>query len=228
MKLQGWQRAAAVRQQQRQRQSPPAAAYSGGGGGSGRGRPRGGGRPVTRLDPTELAKQYALPGLGLLLAASLVGPLVGGLVFSALSLGVAIAAAAAFFSVSSVFVPVLVALFGMPALMAGGMAAGVFATIAGGALLLPSLIQLVLVGGGLWLGASVAQQLFFGGGGGGGGQGGTRVGPNGTIDVEAETVDDSDWRDEVFRERKERETELREFDDLLKRREDFKNRGPRS
>ncbi len=183
------------------------------------------------------------------------GPLVGGLVFSALSLGVAIAAAAAFFSVSSVFLPVLVAVFGFPALMAGGMAAGahgwwgrgrgpwqslpgsrlqlcihpepalaaslrspagqvpacthlpqhpparhpagVFATIAGGALLLPSLIQLVLVGGGLWLGASVAQRLFFAGGGGG--EGGVNIGPNGTIDVEAETVDDRDWRDEVFR-----------------------------
>lgn len=176
-----------------------------------------------RLDPTELVKKYALPGLGLLVVASLVGPLVGGLVFSALSLGVAIAAAAAFFSVSSVFLPLLVALFGMPALMAGGMAAGVFATIAGGALLLPSLIQLVLVGGGLWLGASVAQQLF----GGGGGEGGPRVSPDGTIDVEAETVDDRDWRDEVLKERREREAELREFDDLLKKREDFKNRGSR-
>lgn len=70
-----------------------------------------------------------------------------------------------------------------------------FATIAGGALLLPSLIQLVLVGGGLWLGASVAQQLF----GGGGGEGGPRVSPDGTIDVEAETVDDRDWRDEVLK-----------------------------
>lgn len=173
---------------------------------------------MSRLDPAELVKQYALPGMGLLLAASLVGPLVGGLVFSALSLGVAIAAAATFFSVSSVFLPILVAMFGLPALMAGGMAAGVF-----GVLLLPSLIQLVLVGGGLWLGASVAQRFF----GGGGDIGGVRVGPNGTIDVEAETVDERDWRDEVFRERKESEAELREFDELLRRREDFKNRGPR-
>ncbi|KAL4438511.1 hypothetical protein ABPG77_000159 [Micractinium sp. CCAP 211/92] len=223
LRLQGRPQGPGARQQQQQQQRLlPAAAYRGGGGGR---QPRRSGRPPGRSDPTELVKQYALPGLGLLLAASLVGPLVGGLVFSALSLGVAIAAAAAFFSVSSVFLPVLVAVFGFPALMAGGMAAGVFATIAGGALLLPSLIQLVLVGGGLWLGASVAQRLFFAGGGGG--EGGVNIGPNGTIDVEAETVDDRDWRDEVFRERKEREAELREFDDLLKRREDFKNRGPR-
>lgn len=71
-----------------------------------------------------------------------------------------------------------------------------FATIAGGALLLPSLIQLVLVGGGLWLGATLAQQLFYGGGSGSGS--GPVVGPDGTIDVEARTLDD-DWREEMFK-----------------------------
>jgi hypothetical protein len=72
--------------------------------------------------------------------------------------------------------------------------AGVFATAAAGALLLPALIQLVLVGGGLWLGASVAQRLFYRGGAGAG----SSISPDGTIDVEARTVDD-DWREEMFR-----------------------------
>ena len=196
----------------------------------------------------------------------------GGLVFGALSLGVMIATGAAFLSVSWIAVPFLLAIFGLPALWAGGMAAGaravcggwcgvcvggwggvgwgggvwvwvwvgvggggsrevdgrrlgntpadggscgapgpgsgglagaalhqqqkwcrrggrrchpclprahpcppcrscratpprpagVFATIAGGALLLPSLFNLVLIGGGLWVGATVAQRLFYG------------------------------------------------------------------
>lgn len=39
----------------------------------------------------QLAKEYALPALGLLVAASFVGPLVGGLVMTALGLGAALA-----------------------------------------------------------------------------------------------------------------------------------------
>lgn len=69
--------------------------------------------------------------------------------------------------------------------------AGVFATAAAGALLLPSLLQLALIGGGLWLGATVSQ-AYFGGGGG------SSIDPDSTIDVEAESVDD-DWRNEMFK-----------------------------
>lgn len=72
-----------------------------------------------------------------------------------------------------------------------------FATAAAGALLLPSLLQLALVGGGLWLGATAAQALL-GYGQGGQGDDGFTVGPNGTIDVEARSVDD-DWRSEMFK-----------------------------
>lgn len=64
-----------------------------------------------------------------------------------------------------------------------------FATAAAGAFLLPSLLQLALIGGGLWLGATVAQ-TYFGGGGG-------TIDPDSTIDVEAYSVDD-DWRNEMF------------------------------
>ena len=70
-----------------------------------------------------------------------------------------------------------------------------FATAAAGALILPSLIQLVLIGGGLWLGAVLAQQVFYGGGSGGPTD---TIDPNSTIDVEARTIDD-DWRDEMFK-----------------------------
>lgn len=69
--------------------------------------------------------------------------------------------------------------------------AGVFATAAAGAFLLPSLLQLALIGGGLWLGATIAQ-AYFGGGGDG------AIDPDSTIDVEAHSVDD-DWRNEMFR-----------------------------
>ncbi|PRW61587.1 heterogeneous nuclear ribonucleo F isoform A [Chlorella sorokiniana] len=124
---------------------------------------------------------------------------------TALGLGAALAFGAAALSMSWVFIPLLAAVFGMPALMAGGMAAGVFATAAAGAFLLPTLVQLALIGGGLWLGATVVQ-AYFGGGGG-------TIDPDSTIDVEAHSVDD-DWRNEMFREKREREQELRDFDDL--------------
>ena len=188
--------------QQRHRGHPTltTAAQRGGGGGGRRGGGRPPGRRVPPPDPTLLLQQYGLPALGLLIAASLVGPLIAGIVFTALGLGVAIAAAAATLSVSSVVVLPLVALFGMPALMAGGMAAGVFATAAAGALLLPGLVQLVLVGGGLWLGAAAAQRLFYSDGGedATGGPGGYGIDDDGTINVEARSVDDADWRDEVL------------------------------
>ena len=66
-----------------------------------------------------------------------------------------------------------------PLLPAPRRPAGVFATAAAGALLLPSLFQLVLIGGGLWLGATAAQALLGFGGGGGGADQGFTVGPNG-------------------------------------------------
>lgn len=66
-----------------------------------------------------------------------------------------------------------------------------FATAAAGAFLLPSLLQLALIGGGLWLGATVAQ-AYFGSGGG------STIDPDSTIDVEAYSVDD-DWRNEMFK-----------------------------
>lgn len=70
--------------------------------------------------------------------------------------------------------------------------AGVFATAAAGAFLLPSLLQLALIGGGLWLGATVAQAYFSGG------SSDSSIDPDSTIDVEAYSVDD-DWRNEMFK-----------------------------
>lgn len=71
---------------------------------------------------------------------------------------------------------------------------GLLGAAAVGTLLIPSLVQLTLIGGGLWLGATVAQRFFAGGAASGGGG----IDPDGTIDVEATTVD-RDWRDEVFK-----------------------------
>lgn len=64
--------------------------------------------------------------------------------------------------------------------------AGVFATAITGALIVPSLISLALLGGGLWLGSRLAQRLFGGGS--------SDISPDGTIDVEARTVDE--WKEE--------------------------------
>jgi hypothetical protein len=69
--------------------------------------------PAVQVNPTKLLKEYGLPALGLLVAASVVAPLLGGLVFGAVALGVMA-------SFSWIFVPVILALFGLPALMAAG------------------------------------------------------------------------------------------------------------
>jgi hypothetical protein len=73
----------------------------------------------------------------------------------------------------------------VPAAPAAVATAGLFL----GALVLGNLAKLMVIGGGLWLGATVAQRYFLGGGRGGDG---AEVDPDGTIDVEAETLDDED------------------------------------
>ena len=88
---------------------------------------RGGSGGPRRQEPVpidRLVQQYALPALGLLVVGSLVAPVLGGLIFAATGVGIMIAAGAAALSLSWVVVPLAVAVFGMPALMAGGLAAG--------------------------------------------------------------------------------------------------------
>jgi hypothetical protein len=173
-----------------------------------------GGQPTPlRLDQATLAR-LALPALGVAAAAVVIGPLIGGLLFAALGAGVAIAAGTVALSFAWVLIPAFVLLFGWPVLIGGGVLAGV--TLAG------SLLQLGIVGAGLYLGASIARSLLFPAAGGGSNTSG--VGPNGTIDVEFESVDDAAWKEEEAEARR-REAELREFDELMRRREKFTKGG---
>jgi hypothetical protein len=123
-------------------------------------------RSSPSFSPTpELIKQYALPTLGLLALASIVGPLIGGIVAAAIGIGLTLAAVSALFSLSTIFLPFLLFFGGLPLfffLVGGfGTIAGLFATTAS-VLVVPFILQLVLVGGGLWLGSQIAGSLLIG------------------------------------------------------------------
>jgi hypothetical protein len=127
----GFLQAAPRRQQQQpgRRRLPalvPVAARSGGGGGGGGrggregGQRRSGSRPPAKLDTNKLLQQYGLPALGVLVAATAIGPLIGGLVFGVLGLSFAVAATATALSFAWLFLP----LFFFPLLLASGMFKG--------------------------------------------------------------------------------------------------------
>ncbi len=84
----------------------------------------GGARRQQPASLDKLVRQYAAPAVGLVVVGSLVAPLLGGLIFAAAGLGITMAAGAAALSLSWVVVPLFMAMFGLPALMMGGMAAG--------------------------------------------------------------------------------------------------------
>jgi hypothetical protein len=100
----------------------PVAARSGGGGGRGGGQRRSGSRAPApaKLDTNKLLQQYGLPALGVLVAATAIGPLIGGLVFGVLGLSFAVAATATALSFAWLFLP----LFFFPLLLASGMFKG--------------------------------------------------------------------------------------------------------
>jgi hypothetical protein len=130
------------------------------------------------------------------------------LVISALGLGLAIAALGAALSVSWVLIPLLVPLVGVPLLIGGGVLAGLFA--------IPALIQLGVIAAGLGVGAWVARTLVFG-------NGEVEQAASDTIvDVEVETVEN--WVSDLDKDAKQREKELREFDEMLKQRDRFRSK----
>lgn len=132
-----------------------------------------------------------------------------GLVISALAISAAAVAATAALSLTWALAPLFIGLFGLPLLIFGGFFAGLF--------VVPSLIRLALLGGALWVGSRLARTLLFG------------PGPpeeeafGGTIDTEATTIED--WKEEINTENRQREEELQEFDEMLRRREHFRNRS---
>ncbi|GFR44177.1 hypothetical protein Agub_g5352 [Astrephomene gubernaculifera] len=102
------------------------------------------------------AWKVALPLLGgLVLAASVIGPLVVGLAFTAVALGAALSAGAIF---TSLFLPFFL-LVGAGALLFGGLTFSAFAAL-GTALLLPKLMSMAVAAAGLGAGA-MAVSLFL-------------------------------------------------------------------
>lgn len=169
-------------------------------------------KPI-KLDSKTLL-ELALPTLGFITLASVVAPILGGLVVSAIGVGIAIAAVGAALSLSWVLIPFIIPFIGVPLLIGGGIFAGLFA--------IPALIQLAVIAGGLGLGAWVARTLLFDNVGQGFAAGPPPANKS-TIDVEAETVED--WVSDIEKESRRREQELREFDEILRRRDKFRNGG---
>ncbi|KXZ53797.1 hypothetical protein GPECTOR_6g715 [Gonium pectorale] len=150
------------------------------------------------------------------------GPLIIGVAFTAIAVGAAVSAGAIF---TSLFLPFFL-LIGAGALFFGGLTFSAFATL-GTALIFPKLVSLAVVAAGLGVGA-LATSLFLKPASDkakasyeeaeqprGGGRGSRdRDGP--VVEAESEPVIDPEM-----------ERELREFDDLLKDREEQRRRVER-
>ncbi|GLC34184.1 hypothetical protein PLESTB_001613500 [Pleodorina starrii] len=174
----------------------------------------------------EEAWKVLVPVLGgVVLAAAFIGPLIIGFAFTAVALGAALSAGAFF---TSLFLPLFI-FIGMGALFIGGATFSAFATL-GTALLLPKLITMAVVAGGVGLGAMAvslflrpaadkAKASYSGSGSRAGKAGGERGGK--TIDVGADSMEvEPEGDPEVDR-------QLREFDELLAGREEQRQRADR-
>ena len=162
-----------------------------------------------------LLARYGLPMIGLFVVATIVGPIFGALFISAIGFTLAISAAVAAFSLSWLLVPAILGVFGIPVLLGGAMLfTGAFT-----AMVLPSIIATaLLLGGGLFLGSRIARFLFF--------DEKNReieelkrynqsLWDESTLELDSSTVD-------YFLEA---EKELKEFDELLQRRDSFRRSG---
>ncbi|GLI66993.1 hypothetical protein VaNZ11_011090 [Volvox africanus] len=154
---------------------------------------------------------------GLVLGVAFIGPLVIGLAFTAVAVGAALSVGALF---TSLFLPFFL-MVAMGALFFGGLTFSTFATL-GTALLLPKLISLAVVAGGLGLGA-MAVSLFLKPAASkakdrrtGAARASSGSGSRGTIDVVPEPAE-PETDPEVDR-------QLREFDELLAGREQQRSR----
>ena len=166
-----------------------------------------------------VVREFAIPAIGVLAVATVLGPLIGAIALSAFGFAMAVAAVAAFFSLSWIFIPVILSFMGLPLLFGGGLATSIFAGAAG-VFLFPALLQIGLITASLYLGTKVAQAMLSNDTGR---MRSDDAGIDGTIDVEADTFDSIEYEMEM--EAKKREQELKAFDDLLRRREKFQRGG---
>jgi hypothetical protein len=180
---------------------------------------------IKRTPPSQetikiVVREYAVPAIGVFALATILGPIIGAVALSAFGLALAIASTVAFFSLSWIFIPVILSFMGLPLLLGGGLATSLFAGAAG-VLLFPTLLNIGLITAAAYLGISVARSYFYPDD-----NVESDVEYTGTIDVEAETLDlDDTLEREMEMEAKRREQELKEFDELLKRREKFQRGG---
>jgi hypothetical protein len=165
-----------------------------------------------------VVREYAIPAIGVFALATILGPLIGAVAFSAFGIAIAIASVVAAFSLSWIFIPVILSFMGLPLLFGGGIATSLFAGAAG-VLLFPTLLNIGLITAAVFLGLNVARSFFYSNE-----DDFENNNSNGTIDIEVETVDDTLERD-MDMEAERMEQELREFDELLKRRERFQRGG---
>lgn len=195
--------------------------------------------------PLQLAKEYAIPIIGLVGISTAIGPLFMALCLTAVGIGAAVAATATALSLSTLLLPFMIFFGGFPLLIAAGKILSVIATAAG-LIALPFiasiLFQTVFVAGGLWLGFKYALPMLFGAAigeeeedeedeeGYGEEEEGYYYSSSATppkrkavvrkardvvIDVDADVEQDIKWQEEQKRRRR----EMDEFDRLLRKRE---------
>lgn len=169
---------------------------------------------VRNLDPRSIQRvvsKFALPTLLVLGAASMLGPLIAVFSMTAILSTMAIAACAAVFSISWIFVPFLAAIFGVPLLIGGGIASGLFWGAASMAILPIVMLQLGFIASAFWIGLSVTKMLWF-----------SQQKPKADVDkdiIEVESSNVMDAEDDTEYDLHQRE--LQEFDELLQRRQNF-------
>jgi hypothetical protein len=164
-----------------------------------------------------IVSKFALPTLLVLGAASMLGPLIAVFSITAILSTMAIAACAAVLSISWIFVPFLAAIFGIPLLIGGGIASGIFWGAASMAILPVAMLQLGFIASAFWIGLSLTKMLWFS-------QGKPEArSDQGFIEVESAEVVDDDDNEYVLHQR-----ELQEFDELLRRRQNFQRSRDRT
>ena len=175
-------------------------------------------RPPSSENVKIVMREYAVPAIAVFAAATLLGPLIGAVAFASVATVVALAGVVAAFSLSWLFVPLILSFMGIPLLLGGGLVSSLFAGAAG-VILFPAFLQIGLLVATMWLGANIARRMFFPEEDVYENYPGNVDARNAVVDVDSSTVDEIER--EMEAEAKRREQELRDFDDLLKRRGKF-------
>lgn len=154
-----------------------------------------------------LVRKNSAPLAVAALGSLFIGPILGAAAVSLFGFVFSLAAVAAVFSLSWVIALPFLMVFGIPVLLGSGILSGLYI----GAMSIAALLQFAFLAAFGYIGVQVFKYFFFPEA-----ESDTSI-DGGTIDVEPI------FEDDLEEERRRREEELREFDELLKRRDRFRS-----